>query len=137
MSFFGVLVVLQSCCFVLCLICLTLILFLFRTLAQRVAKRAKAPVIVIEDDPTTTAEDMSETTLSDPATIPQSSPQRSPPRKYMVYFMLSGAHGCSSFADTCLLVCVGAEQPHQEGPEAAPEVLSASTTLPREDSPVR
>lgn len=30
-----------------------------------------------------------------------------------------------------------AEQPHQEGPEAAPEVSSASTTPPREDSPAR
>ena len=104
---------------------------------QRAAKRAKAPVIVIEDDPTTTVEDMSETTLSDPATISQSSPQRSPPCKYMVYFMLSGAHGCSSFADICLLVRVGAEQPHQEDPEAAPKVLSASTTPPREASPAR
>ena len=56
-------------------------------------------MIVIEDDPTATAEDMSETTLSDPATIPQSSPQRSPQRKYMVYFLLSGAHGRSFFAD--------------------------------------
>ena len=56
-------------------------------------------MIVIEDDPATTAEDMSETTLSDPATIPQSSPQRSPQRKYMVYFLLSGVHGCSFFAD--------------------------------------
>ena len=55
----------------------------------------------------------------------------------MVYFMLSGAHGCSSFADICLLVRVGAEQPHQEDPEAAPEVLSASTTPPREASPAR
>ena len=63
------------------------------------AKRAKAPVIVIEDDPTAMAEDMSETTFSDPATIPQSSPQRSPPRKYMVYFLLLGTHGCSFFAD--------------------------------------
>ena len=71
---------------------LLLNLFLFRTLAQRAAKRAKAPVIIIEDDPTTTVEDMSETNLSDPATIPQSSPQRSPQRKYMVYFLLSGAH---------------------------------------------
>ena len=127
----------NSCYLVLCLICFTLNLFLFRPLAQRAAKRAKAPVIVIEDDPTATAEDMSETTLSDPAIFPQSSPQRSPPRKYMVYFMLSGAHGCSSFADICLLVRVGAEQPHQEDPEAAPEAPSSSTTPPREDSPAR
>ena len=64
-------------------------------LAQRAAKRAKAPVIVIEDDPIATAGDMFETTLPDPASIPQSSPQR----KYMVYFLLLGAHGCSFFAD--------------------------------------
>ena len=66
------------------LICFTLNPFLFRTLAQRAAKRAKAPVIGIEDDPTATAEYMSDTTLSDPATIPQSSPQRSPQRKFIV-----------------------------------------------------
>ena len=59
------------------------------------AKRAKVPVIVIEDEPTATAGGVSETTLRDPATIPQSSPQR----KYMVYFLLLGAHGCSFFAD--------------------------------------
>ena len=74
------------------LICFILNPFLFRTLAQRAAKRAKVPVIVIEDEPTTTAGGVSETTLPDPATIPQSSPQRSPQRKYMVYFLLSGAH---------------------------------------------
>ena len=38
---------------------------------------------------------------------------------------------------SCLLICAGAEQPHQEGPEAAPEVPSASTTPPREGFPVR
>ena len=56
-------------------------------------------MIVIEDDPIATAVVMSETTLPEPATIPQSSPQRSPQRKYMVYFLLSGVHGCSFFAD--------------------------------------
>ena len=60
-------------------------------LAQRAAKRAKVPVIVIEDEPTAIAGDESETILPDPATIPQSSPQR----KFIVYFLLSGAHGCS------------------------------------------
>ena len=81
------------------LICITLNLFLFRTLAQRAAKRAKVPVIIIEDEPTATAEGVFETILPDPATFPQSSPQRSPQRKYMVYFLLSGAHGRSFFAD--------------------------------------
>ena len=56
-------------------------------------------MIVIEDDPIVTAEGVPETTLPDPATIPQSSSQRSPQRKYMVYFLLLGAHGCSFFAD--------------------------------------
>ena len=32
---------------------------------------------------------------------------------------------------------MGAEQPHQEGLEAAPEVPSALTTPPREESPAR
>ena len=73
--------------------------FLFRTLAQRAAKRAKVPVIVIEDEPTAIEGGVSETTLPDPATFPQRSPQRSPQRKYMVYFMLSGAHWFSFFAD--------------------------------------
>ena len=81
------------------LTCFNLNPFLFRTLAQRAAKRAKVPVIVIEDKPTATAGGASETTLPDPATIPQSSPQRSPQRKYMVYFLLLGAHGCFFFAD--------------------------------------
>ena len=38
---------------------------------------------------------------------------------------------------SCLLICVGAEQPYQERPEAGPEVPSASTTPPREEFPVR
>ena len=81
------------------LICFILDPFLFRTLAQRAAKRAKVPVIVIEDEPTATGEGVSETTLPDPATFPQSSPQRSPQCKYIVYFLLSGTHRCSFFAD--------------------------------------
>ena len=56
-------------------------------------------MIVIEDEPIATAGGVSETTLPDPATIPQSIPQRGPQRKYIVYFLLSGAHGCSFFAD--------------------------------------
>ena len=60
--------------FVLYLTCFDLNPFLFRTLAQRAAKRAKAPVIVIEDDPTVSAGGVSETTLTDPAATPQSSP---------------------------------------------------------------
>ena len=82
------------------LICFTLNPFLFRTLAQRAAKRAKVParpkeVIIVEDEPTATAEDAPETTLLDPATILQSSPQR----KYMVRFPLLGVHGYSFFTD--------------------------------------
>ena len=73
--------------FVLYLTCFDLDPFLFRTLAQRAAKRAKASVIVIEDDPTVSAGGMSETTLMDLATTPQSSPQRSPQRKYMVLLL--------------------------------------------------
>ena len=56
-------------------------------------------MIVIEDEPTATAEGVPETILPDPATLPQSSPQHNPQRKYMVYFLLLGAHGCSFFAD--------------------------------------
>ena len=56
-------------------------------------------VIIVEDEPTATTEGAPETTLPDPASILQSSPQRSPQRKYMVYFLLSGAHGRSFFAD--------------------------------------
>ena len=78
------------------LTCFDLNPFLFRMLAQRAAKRAKAPVIVIEDDPTMLAGGVSETTLTDPAVTPQSSPQCSPQRKFVVYFLLSGVHGCSS-----------------------------------------
>ena len=85
--------------FVLYLTCFDLDPFLFKTLAQRAAKRAKASVIVIEDDPTVAAEGVSETTLTDPAATPQSSPQRSPNQKYMVCFRQTGAHGCSFFAD--------------------------------------
>ena len=83
------------CYLVLYLTCFNLNPFPFRTLAQRAAKRAKAPVIVIEDDPTVSAGGVSETTLTDPAATPQSSPQRSPQRKFVVYFLLSGAHGFS------------------------------------------
>ena len=84
---------------VLYLIYFTLNSSLFRTLAQRAAKRAKVPVIVIEDEPTATAEGVPETTLPDPATFPQSSPQRSPQRKYIAYFLLPGVHWCTFFAD--------------------------------------
>ena len=80
--------------FILYLTCFDLNPFLFRTLAQRAAKRAKAVVIVIEDDPTVSVGGGSETTLTDPATTPQSSPQRSPQRKFIVSFPLSGAHEC-------------------------------------------
>ena len=73
--------------YILYLTCSNLDSFLFRTLAQRAAKRAKVPVIVIEDEPTTTAGGASETTLPDPATVLQSSPQR----KYMVHFPLLSA----------------------------------------------
>ena len=77
------------------LTCFDLNPFLFRTLAQRAAKRAKALVIVIEDDPTVSAGGVPEPTLPDLATTPQSSPQRSPQRKFIIYFPPSGAHGCS------------------------------------------
>ena len=68
--------------------------FLFRTLAQRAAKRAKAAVIVIEDDPTLSIGGGSEITLTDPTITPQSSPQRSPQRKFIVYLLLPGALEC-------------------------------------------
>ena len=60
-------------------------------------------MIVIEDEPTATAGDESETILPDPTTIPQRSPQRSPHRKYMVYFLLLDTHGCSFFADILIV----------------------------------
>ena len=80
----------------------------------------------------------SETTLTDPAITPQSSPQRSPQRKFIVFSLLSGAHECFFLClISCLLICAGAEQSHQERPEAGPAVPSASTTPPREGFPVR
>ena len=95
-------------------------------------------MIVIEDDPTVSAGGVSETTLTDPAATPQSSPQRSPHHKFVVLLPAVGrAWVLFSLLISCLLICVGAEQPHQEGPEAAPEAPSASTTPPREESPAR
>ena len=85
------------------LTCFDLNPFLFRTLAQRAAKRAKAPVIVIEDDPTVSAGGVSETTLTDPATTPQSSPQRSPQRKFIVYFLLRCGSALFSLLISCML----------------------------------
>src|SRR4051812_8886135 len=72
--------------FVLHFDCFTLNLFLFRTLIQRAAKRAKVPLVVIDDEPTATAGGAPETNLPDPAADLQGSPQRNPQRKYMVYF---------------------------------------------------
>ena len=92
------LVVLQLLLFVLFLTCFSLNLFLFRTLAQRAAKRAKAPVIIIEDEPTATAGGAPETTLPDPATFLQGSPQR----KCMVYFLLRGVLG---YLSLLIFVC--------------------------------
>ena len=80
--------------YILYLTCSNLDSFLFRTLAQRAAKRAKAAVIVIEDDPIASAGGGSENTLTDPAITPRSSPQRSPQRKFIVSFLLLGAHEC-------------------------------------------
>ena len=80
--------------YILYLTCSNLDSFLFRTLAQRAAKRAKAAVIVIEDDPIVSAGGGPETTLMDPAITPQSSPQRSAQRKFIVSFSLSSAHEC-------------------------------------------
>ena len=95
-------------------------------------------MIVIEDDPTVSAGGGSETTLTDPAITPQSSPQCSPQHKFIVSFLLSGAHECFfPLLISCLLICVGAEQPYQEHPEAGPEVPSSSTMPPREGFPVR
>ena len=53
------------------------------------------PVVIIEDEPVETTGGAPETTLTDLATTPQSSPERSPQHKFIVYFLLSGAHGCS------------------------------------------
>ena len=114
-------------------------LSLFRTLAQRAAKRAKAQVVVIEDEPTATTGGAPETTLPDPATASQSSPQRSPQREHMVYFLLLGARGCSFplLTSDHWFVCSGAEQLDQEGVVISSDSSSASTTPPRADSPAR
>ena len=57
-------------------------------------------MVVIEDDPTATTGGAPETTLPDTAITSQSSPQRSPQRKYLVYFLVLGARGRSfSFVD--------------------------------------
>ena len=110
-------------------------LSLFRTLAQRAAKRAKAQVVVIKDEPTATTGGAPETTLPDPAITSQSSPQR----KHMVYFLLLGARGCSFplLASDHWFVCAGAEQLLQEGVVITSDSSSASTTPPRADSPAR
>ena len=53
-----------------------------RTLAQRVAKKAKVPVVEVEDDsPVAATGDAPATNLPDPSAAPRSSPQRSPQRK--------------------------------------------------------
>ena len=70
------LAILQSCCLYLVSDLLQYGLLSFQDVVQRAAKRAKAAVIVIEDDPTVSAGGGSETTLTDPAITPQSSPQR-------------------------------------------------------------
>ena len=56
-------------------------------------------MIVIEDEPAVRAGGAPETNLPDPATDLQSSPQRSPQRKCVVYFPLLGVRGGSTFAD--------------------------------------
>ena len=94
MSFFGALIILQSCCLYLVSDLLQSGLFSFQNTGQRAAKRAKAAVIVIEDDPTLSIGAGSEITLTDQAITPQSSPQHSPQRKFIVSFPLSGAHEC-------------------------------------------
>ena len=66
---------------ILYLTCFDLNPFLFRTLAQRAAKRAKAPVIVIEDDPTMSAGGVSETTLTMPPREEFPVRERSPARE--------------------------------------------------------
>ena len=74
-------------------------------------------MVVIEDEPTATTGGAPETTLPDPAITSQSSPQRSPQRKHMVYFLLLGARGCSFplLTSDHWFVCAGAEQLHREG----------------------
>jgi hypothetical protein len=87
-------------------------------------------VVVIEDDPTTGAGDASET-------IPpgsESSPRRSPQRKYSDYFPLAGTEERAFVAD--ISGRVGEEQ-HVEPSEGAPEVPPPSTASPRRESPAR
>ena len=56
--------------------------FDFRTLAQRVAKKAKVPVVEVADDsPAAAIGDVPEPSLPDPSAAPRSSPQRSRQRK--------------------------------------------------------
>ena len=74
-------------------------------------------MIVIEDDPTVSAGGGSETTLTDPATTPQSSPQR----KFIVSFLLSGAHECFfSFADILLVDLCRSRTASPGGPGSLP-----------------
>ena len=96
-------------------------------------------MVVIEDEPTATTGGAPETTLPDPAITSQSSPQRSPQRKHMVYRLLLGARGFSFpllTSDLCF-VCAGVEQLDQEGVVISSDSSSASTTPPRADSPAR
>src|SRR4051812_26911622 len=56
--------------------------FNFRTLAERVEKKAKVPVVEVADDsPIAATGDVPEPSLPDPSAAPRGSPQRSPQRK--------------------------------------------------------
>jgi hypothetical protein len=103
-------------------------------MVKRARVSTSETVVVIEDEPTATAEDAPETTLPVSESGARRSPQRSPRRKYSDYFPLAGAGEYIFVAD--FSGRVGEEQ-QVEPPEGAPEVPPPSTTPPRRESPAR
>src|SRR3954463_1984223 len=116
----------------------------FRTLAERVAKKAKAPVVeVVGDSPTAATGGVPEPSSPDPSAAPRGGPQRSPQRGPQ------RKSGFRTFARRARLrdrPCAGiliilsraeVEPQPQERPETAPEEPRAPPSPPRPSSPVK
>src|SRR6187399_3242215 len=96
------------------------------------AKRAKIPVVEVEDDsPVAATGDAPAANLPDQPAAPRSSPQRSPQRK-------SGLEvfACTNILLPCLS-CAEVEPQPQERPETAPDELHVPPSPPRANSPAR
>ena len=90
------------------------------------AKRAKIPVVEVEDDsPAAATGDTPAASLPDQPAAPRSSPQRSPQRKsgFWIFFCSSGALEVLTCTDILLLhlSCAEVEPQLQERPETTPE----------------